>query len=243
VDAHESKSPGPGAVGVCDAMDDYEQDEGALPVGKIAAGITVLVLVAIATLAVVLWRSVPPELPDVGPGAHLLPIALSLPQFELRDQVGAVFDRASLEQGWSLLFFGYTSCPDVCPTTLQRLASLSEKLKAPEPVRVVFVSIDPERDSIERMREYVEFFDPSFAGVTGDLEQLETLTDALGVYFGKRESPAGVGVPGAYQMDHSASLFLVAPGARLHALVDDPGDAAKLLESLRRAQAVDRGAS
>lgn len=166
--------------------------------------------------------------PDLGEGAKLLPTPRDVTDFALTDHSGRSFDRSRLLGHWSLLFFGYTYCPDVCPTTLQALGRVkklwdSRAPGAPAPPQIVFISVDPERDTLARLREYVSYFDPSIVAATGSMEQLTRLARSVGVYFARAESK---GADGGYLVDHSAQLYLVDPEGRLRAVLDDPHDPA-----------------
>ena len=145
-----------------------------------------------------------------------------LADFELSDEHGQVFNNHDLKGTWSLLFFGYSFCPDICPMTLHTLkqthALLAEQ-KHPYPLQVVFVSVDPERDTIERLQQYVDYFNPSFIGITGKDQQLQTLSRSLGVFYTKNE-PAEPN--GYYLVDHSARLFLINPVGNPQALFSAP---------------------
>lgn len=162
--------------------------------------------------------------------ATVLPSPMPLPDFTLNDQHGGTFTRESLEGGWSLLFFGFTHCPDICPATLQQLVLAREKLAAdggsPLP-DIVLISVDPERDSPEVLKTYVSYFSNDIVGLTGDLGELEKLTKRLGIYFAK--SPAG---NGAYSVDHSAAVLVINPGAEFHALFSAPQSIDKLTHDL-----------
>ena len=181
-------------------------------------------LAALVAFGVTLFRVAPPEPPDVGEGARVLVLPMPIPDFALVDHRGEVFDRSRLQGTWSLLFFGYTFCPDVCPGTLQRLSPVQDRLAGQSPpVQVVFVSVDPERDSVERMAEYVTFFHPELVGTTGDAEQIDRLARAVGAFHEKAEGEEGASEL-AYFVDHSSSLFLVDPDAHLFAVLRDPHD-------------------
>src|SRR4029434_1753795 len=107
-----------------------------------------------------------------------------IPATQLIEQDGSRFDRASLKGRWSLLFFGFTHCPGICPMTLTTLAQVRKELgglEADELPQVVLVSVDPERDTPARMAEYVTKFDPSFMGVTGTTAAIDEFTGALGI--------------------------------------------------------------
>jgi len=110
-----------------------------------------------------------------------------------------------------LLFFGYGSCPDVCPTTLQYLAQAYGKLVDPSRVQVVFVSVDPARDTPAKLAELAGFFNPSFQGVTGEPGQLQQLAGAVGAAYRKDAVPR----PGAsYTISHSNAVFILDPEGR-----------------------------
>ncbi len=111
-----------------------------------------------------------------------------------------------------MLFFGYTQCPDVCPTTLAALADTMKTLGPDaDRVQVLFVTVDPDRDTAELLKQYVPAFDPRFVGLRGDAKQLEAVAKEFRIIYQK--------VPGAtpdtYTMDHSAGLFLFDPQGRL----------------------------
>jgi protein SCO1/2 len=132
--------------------------------------------------------------------------------FALSDTAGAPFTKAQFENRWSLVFAGFTYCPDICPNTLALLKSVKKELDAGgHPVQVVFVSVDPERDSAAKLDQYVHYFDPAFVGATGSNEELDKLMRSLSLIYAK--------VPGAtpesYTMDHSAALVLVNPQAQV----------------------------
>ena len=152
--------------------------------------------------------------------ATVLPQSRALPQFSLIDQDGAEFDTESLRDQWSLLFFGFTHCPDICPATLQQLAiARSRVLDEGESTfpNIVLISVDPERDTPEVLAEYVGHFGDGMTGVTGSLTELRTLTLALGIYFEK-----SVGENGDYSVDHSAVVIVINKNAEFHALFSAP---------------------
>ncbi len=105
-----------------------------------------------------------------------------------------------------MLFFGYTFCPDVCPTTLNELAQAMEILgKKSSQVQVIFVSVDPERDTPEHLAEYVSLFDPNFIGATASEEQLASLATLYGIYYEKEES----NTDGGYLVSHTATVLVI----------------------------------
>lgn len=166
----------------------------------------------------------------------VLPEPRRIPAFTLTDQHGERFGPDQLGGHWSLLFFGFTHCPDICPGTLFDLARVSAGLReadaaAADRVQVVFVSVDPERDDAGRLRDYVDYFDPDFIAVTGPHQQLEPLTRTLGIAY--RIEPHE---PSAerYNVDHSASVLLLDPAGRLHGVFPAPHDAAVMQADLLR---------
>jgi protein SCO1 len=113
-----------------------------------------------------------------------------------------------------LVYFGYTFCPDICPTSLAATAEGLKKLKPEELARVamIFVSVDPKRDTPERLKEYVEFFHPAIVGVTGTPETIAEIAKRYGVFYAEQKlDTAG----SSYVVDHSADTFIVAPDGQL----------------------------
>lgn len=202
-----------------------------------AVGVTVASLALIGGFVFLLWRIAPAPPPDLGADAHVLPVPLAIPDFELMDHRGEAFTHDDLEGRWTLLFFGYTYCPDICPVTLQKLAPVLDLLGPESETVAVFVSVDPERDGRARLAEYVAFFHPALVGASGEMHEIETLTGAIGVFHQKSEIP---GASEGYLVDHSASLFLVDPSGRLHAIFHEPEDPQGFADLLARARAVGR---
>jgi protein SCO1/2 len=139
------------------------------------------------------------------------------PDFALRAASGAEF-RLSAQRGKVVvLAFGYTHCPDVCPTVLADLAQVRARLgPAAKRVQVVYVSVDPERDTPQRLRAYTEVFDKTFLGLTGPVDQLTPVWKAYGISIARRQT-AGRD-PAAYVVHHSASVQLIDPRGRLRVM-------------------------
>jgi len=151
-----------------------------------------------------------------------------LAAFELIDQHGAPFTRSNLKGRWSLLFAGFSHCPDVCPDTLVRLKVLDGNLRAAGgELQTVFLSLDPERDTPARLAEYLAFFSTDFVGITGDRAEIDKLTDTLGLAYVK--VPGG---RGHYTVDHSTALVLIDPEARAAAYFRAPLDTDALTADL-----------
>ncbi|MBK9675634.1 MAG: SCO family protein [Betaproteobacteria bacterium] len=132
-------------------------------------------------------------------------------EFALTDHHGKARTLADFRGKAVVMFFGYTQCPDVCPTTLTELAEAMRRLGADaERVQVLFVTIDPERDTPELLRNYVPAFHPSFLGLYGDAAALERTVKDFKVFYQKQPGPT----PSTYTVDHSAGAFLFDPQGR-----------------------------
>lgn len=137
-------------------------------------------------------------------------------EFALADHDGKPRTLADFRDKAVVLFFGYTHCPDVCPTTLSELAEAMRRLGADaKRVQVLFVTVDPERDTPELLRVYVPAFDPSFLGLVGDKAALERTAKEFKVVYQKQPGQT----PGSYTMDHSAGAYLFDPQGRLRVYV------------------------
>ena len=195
--------------------------------------IAILVIVAFAA-GLILARLLTPAriAPPETERATVLPEPRSLPPLELVDQDGRALPADFFTSHWTLVFFGFTQCPDICPTTLATLAQVRAQLAdLPEVARprVLLVSVDPERDPPERLAAYVRFFDPSFLGATGSAEATAAAAAAFGVPYARVEMPEG-----GYTMDHGSGLFLVGPGGGLVAYLSAPHEAAIIARDFRR---------
>jgi protein SCO1/2 len=157
---------------------------------------------------------------DTPVAATVLPAAAALPPFRLIDDDGRAVGPEVFEGHWNLVFFGFTQCPDVCPLTLQTLfrarAALAEAGETPLP-RIVLVSVDPARDTPERLAAYVDSFGSGTLGITGSLDEIRRLTDALGIYFAKVGEDADT-----YTVDHSTAVLLIGPDGRYRAVFGGP---------------------
>jgi len=144
----------------------------------------------------------------------LYPEAKALPQFELIDHHNQAFNNQQLMGKWSIVFFGYTSCPDVCPTTLAALAQVANSLEPDilNQVQFIFVSVDPERDSVEHLAQYIPFYHTDFIGLTGADEQLQKFSMSLGAVYIK------VPADDNYAISHSSTLFIIDPMGRRHGI-------------------------
>jgi protein SCO1/2 len=151
------------------------------------------------------------------------PEAKNLKPFSVIDQEGQQFTLQNLQEKWSFLFFGYTNCPDICPITLSIFEQVHKKLGSEHSGRaqMIFVSVDPARDTTEKLHDYVNYFNEDFIGLGGSIEQIQSLTGQLGIPFFPHESNA----EGDYLVDHSASIFLINPRGQLIAVMSAPHQA------------------
>jgi len=162
--------------------------------------------------------------------AFAIPLPDPLPDFSLLDQNGQRVSADTFRGQWDLVFFGFTNCPDICPTTLQILASVKNELTeagATTLPRIVLVSVDPERDTPQLMGQYVDYFGEGNLGVTGDIEGINMLTAALGIYFEKAPT-----ADGGYSVDHSAAVLVINPAGEFSALFSAPHIVANYMHDL-----------
>lgn len=161
--------------------------------------------------------------------ATVLPAPVPLPEFRLVDDDGNAIGPEVFSGHWNLVFFGFTNCPDICPLTLQKLSqarkALAEAGRRPLP-RVVLVSVDPERDTPERLAAYVNSFGAGNLGITGDPAEIRKLTETLGIWFQK------VGADENYGVDHSAVVIVIGPDGRYRALFSAPHEVGNFVHDL-----------
>lgn len=158
-------------------------------------------------------------------GAVLLERPRILSGFDLVDNHGQPFNTESLKGQWTLVFFGFTNCPDVCPNTMSLLNTFYKALdeETMSDTRVMLVSVDPDRDSVQKLDEYVNYFHSDFIGVTGPFLNLKRFANQLNVPFNK--------VPmenGDYTMDHGGQVVLINPNGHYHAYFRAPLDPGRL---------------
>lgn len=127
---------------------------------------------------------------------------------------GVPWDWSKLRGRWSWVYFGYGNCPDVCPTALSNLAANHRALLAPQAVQVVFVSVDPDRDRPEKLRDYVRFYDPSFMGLSGTRANVDAVTKAFGATY-VIDKPATAGADFNYPVSHTNLAFVLNPEGQL----------------------------
>lgn len=173
-----------------------------------------------------------PPLPDTE--ATIVQPAKLIQPFELTDYDGQPMGLERLKGQWSLLFFGFTYCPDVCPTTLSTLRkafSLLPEDQSYKKPQVIFVSVDPERDHLQTLKQYVTYFNPDFLAATGTQDALQKMTRPLGILYAKvpnKQDPSGK----HYLIDHSASILVVNPEAKLQAVIGLPHEPKSIANDL-----------
>lgn len=188
-----------------------------LPVGTIVI-FSFFLLVMAVTYFLTKPSPPPPELTGV-----LRPEFRQLHPFKLLDQNNTVFDAKRLQGKWSFVFFGYTSCPDICPTTLHTLSSTQALLdndtsEYAADRQVIFISVDPERDTTEKLANYMSYFNESFTGVTAEKAEIDKLARQFGAGYVFEEETS----PGQYLVAHTSAVFLVDPFGRLVATFSQP---------------------
>ncbi|HAQ26420.1 SCO family protein [Stutzerimonas nitrititolerans] len=197
---------------------------------------TVFILIALVALVIGLTvyrvlnseRQIDPtQMLDAG--IVILPQGRDVPKLTLTNQDGEPVQVDQLEGKWTLLFFGYTFCPDICPATLAELRQLRGQLpdEVREQLRPVLVSVDPARDTPEQLKQYLEFFGEGFVGLTGTLDDIQTLANGVGIPF----------IPGDtsrenYTVDHSGNLVIIGPDGRQHGFIRAPLKVQKLSQQL-----------
>lgn len=193
--------------------------------------ILVVLLTAVgAGLAIGVWiKGSSVSIQDID--ATVLAPPARLETFELTAHTGSPFTPESLEGKWTFMFFGYTNCPDICPTTLDTLTRMDRIITergSGAKRQVVFVSVDPERDTVERLSQYVPYFDPSYIGVTGRRADINRFTRRLGILHVRVEEEGNEN----YLVNHSTSILLLNPDGDLRALFSGvPHSAADLAEN------------
>ena len=151
---------------------------------------------------------------------------MDIPAFSLTDGSGKPVNQQVFNDEWSLVFFGFTHCPDVCPTTLALMARLHRKMGDDAP-SLVFVSVDPARDNWQHLASYVGAFDSSILALTGNVESINLLADALRTVFRK------AGDDEFYMMDHTTNIALVNPGGQFVGYFRVPHDETNMQLALK----------
>lgn len=185
---------------------------------------TVIILVSIIALVLglVFYKFTQPKILDKdqlkAEGLYLFESARPLSMFNLTQHNGTTFSQENLLDAWTIVFFGYTYCPDVCPTTMTTLNTTLKDLALNYPdaqeknsLNIIMVTVDPERDTHNQLSNYVPFFNPDFTGLTGSVEEIAKLATNLNMVFAKAPMTQEQVETNNYLVDHSANLALINP--------------------------------
>lgn len=151
--------------------------------------------------------------------------------FALRDKNNQPFNLSRWQGRWHLVFFGFTHCPDICPSTLSLMNEVLAAANLGSQLGLTFISVDPDRDTPDHLKRYVDFFNPDFTAATGPTPQLVALTHQMGVLFDIEPHAADAA---AYNVDHSAAVLLINPQARLVGQFPAPHDISTMVADLQQ---------
>ena len=168
----------------------------------------------------------------------LLPTPVAIKDFSLHDENGANFTRDKLKGKWSFLVFGYTNCPDVCPTTLAEMDDFTALIPGgplKDKTQVLFITLDPKRDTDKELKTYLGYFNKSFIGVSGSVDELKRFCTPLDIQFDYQQITKD-----AYAVNHSSSMVLVDPEARYVARFNVPIYAEKVLDKYKKILAYEK---
>ncbi|MFA7522877.1 MAG: SCO family protein [Halothiobacillaceae bacterium] len=218
-----------------------------------SAALLVTVIVAAAALTMSAWWLFARDAVATVDTSVLkpMPAPITLPGASLVTDDGKSFGPENFEGQWTLLYFGYTLCPDVCPIELGALRQFGNLLEDQHPALAartqrVFISVDPERDTPQRIRDFTEYFDSAIVGATGTPIELERFAAPLGVGWSKRSNhyrdPSDREETGNdYLVDHTTAILLVAPDARLRAVFPTPHGPQPMVDAFHRYQKEQEG--
>jgi len=197
---------------------------------------TIIIIVCFIVLVIFgfIWRMNQPVIMSVQDlrinGAIVLNTPRKFSDFDLIDHRGDAFTLERLKGQWSMIFFGFTNCPDVCPTTLATLNETYSKLKDSEKenLQVIMVSLDPERDTVDKLDQYMPYFNTEFVGVTGNKHFIKRFTTEINIAY--NQVPLG---GDDYTVDHSSQIVLVNPNGHYHGFFKSPHSAIMLRKTWR----------
>lgn len=201
-----------------------------------------VLIAALGTTLLWLWLGADPRRPAPSAGAELQGIALpqpqALPEFRLVDFDGQPLTERWFKGGWTFVFFGYTHCPDICPTTLYTLQQVHQHLESTPALRAdtrfLFISLDPRRDTPAILKDYVQHFHPTFVAASGDRPVLDHLTAALNIAY----AIEGEDAQDNYLVNHSAAILLIDSAGRYHARFTPTQSPAQISDSYARLRAL-----
>lgn len=164
-------------------------------------------------------------------GMVVLPKPRDIPQLSFHSSEDARISTAEFKDKWYLVYFGYTYCPDICPTSLAEMRQIHRLLtpEAQQNIEFIMVSVDPNRDTPKQLRAYLNFFHPDFKGLTGEMADVQELSNAMGIPF----IPGDTSQPG-YTVDHSGNLAIINPAGKHFGFVQAPFIIEKIAEQLNQ---------
>jgi protein SCO1/2 len=189
----------------------------------------ILALIAVLALALAILTGLAVRRGVLGPQPESAAVG---GPFQLVDTNGRTVDQSVLKGKWSVVFFGFTHCPDICPTTLALMKQVEDMLAAPPlapPLQLLFVSVDPARDDPATLGQYAAYFSPNIIAATAPEERLQPMTRSLGIVY--MQSPLD---GGGYTIDHSAQVVVIDPKGRLVGMFRPPLDPQRMAADLRR---------
>lgn len=195
-------------------------------VGMVAILAAVLILVFVSGMA--LFRGSSKPVPSVSTGQ-----ALIASRFELTDHAKRTVTHQTFAGKWQLVFFGFTHCPDVCPTTLSAMSLVLDKLGTrADKIAPLFITVDPTRDTPDVLREYLAAFHPSIVGLTGTEAGVQSAAKSFRIYYSRNEQAEA---PGGYLMNHSGYIYLMRPDGSYETHFSEKSDTAdKIVTSIRK---------
>ncbi|MFW6093254.1 MAG: SCO family protein [Pseudomonadota bacterium] len=170
-------------------------------------------------------------------GVFVLPTPREIVDVDMVTHTGEPFTEADLEGDWSFLFFGFTNCPDICPTSMAVMAQAEQVLEEESPERAdafqgILVSVDPERDDQQTLARYVRAFSEDFMGVRGSIEETAEFATQVNVAFAKVPSEDG-----EYEVDHTGNIIIVNPRGHYHGFIRMPHEAETIVSAFRSLEA------
>lgn len=203
-----------------------------------------MILSALIAMAAGIWlgqasNDQPDSLKPASIQGAIYPQAKYINGFSLQDQLSKSVTKLDFQDHWSLVFIGYTNCPDICPTTLSVMNQVVEYLNEQQikPPQIVFLSVDPERDTPLHLKRYVDYFNKDFLALTGSLEQITQLTQNLNAVFRKAPGVSGEISEDDYLMDHSSALMLINPQGNLQSVLTAPHLPGTIIQSIIQSKA------
>lgn len=201
----------------------------------ITFGISLLIVIVTICIVVLTHLTVQQKNPTNLTNGTLFSTDYKIKPFELIDDNGKAFTIKNLKGSWSLLFFGFTQCPMMCPSTLSELNKAYDLLKKEnffgKSLQIVFISVDPEHDTPAVLKKYISSFNSSFIGVTGTKSQVDEFTKQFGIFYEKIKNKNSDS-----EINHSGAILIISPSAKWKAILSFPHHANTIAEDFKKAQ-------